>query len=642
METKTCIKCGADLPVEEFSLHHCNKTGKVSRRNVCRACETAQHRARKLARQDLVVTQMDLPFDGDGNPENFQPEISDLVTAYLNLIHWKPENLRTIPLWKYNKHYNLQVEGGDFVEIEDKAEQLLMEFGYFNPQWEWLDAKGKYLVIGDTFGTHTPECVFQLIAQIVKRENINAVIILGHNLDDENLVSNLIASSGVQTIIVAMKDELKDLHAQRGYGYTIVQDHVGIGNIVLRNQEHITPYVKTALGSLDPMLFPGQVIVNCTRQELSVRPTPKGVTKHFVASPGALADPHVRTTINRLIFNSGEGLSVKPTLKDSYLKHRKNETDKCLWERGFIIINKGNFVQRRIFIDRSVGLANSGTLPKALAVSNGVIIDNTGAEYETKQTLVLSDLHLPSLVEDPVIAGLKKSHTNADVVSSGKESVCTQLMTILSQHRPDEIIFNGDIFDCRSFNPHSEYESTHADFAEELERSEKILDNLFNINKEGFNWTITRYLEKIKNKDQIKFLWGNHEDFIRRFTNQYPQFKEYFNQVFVKMLQTYGSVLSLDNNDWYEAGAHVVVHHGSADIFGIGGSNLEKTARTFQRPAIIGHTHSPAIRFGVYRTGCLCKLDQGYNNAQMSDWARGFALIYTSGDMDFIELRNWL
>jgi len=629
VETKTCIKCGASLPVEEFSLHHCNKTGKTTRRNVCRACEIAQHRARKLARQSLVVTQMDLPSDGDGNPANFQPEIADLVTVYLNLIHWKPEALRTVSLAKYNQHFNLDVSEEEFKQIEDNAEQLLNEFGYFNPQFEWFDTKGRYLVIGDTFGTHTPECVFQLINQIVAREGIQTVIILGHNLDDENVVSNLIATSGVRTVVVAMKDELKALHAQRGYGYSIVQDHVRIGNLILRNQEHITPYVKTALSALDPMLYPGQMIVNCTRQELSIRPTPKGINKHFIASPGALADPHVRTTINRLIFNSGEGLSVKPTLKDSYLKHRKNETDKYLWERGFIVINKGNFVQRRIFVDHSVGMANAGTYPKALAVSNGVIIDNTGAEYETKQTLVLSDLHLPGLV-------------STDLNTSGKASVCSQLGMILSELRPDEIIFNGDIFDCRSFNPHSEYESTHADFAEELERSNRVLKGLFNIDNKGFEWTVTRYLENIKTKDQIKFLWGNHEDFIRRFTDQYPQFKEYFNQMFVKMLQTYGSVHSLDDNDWYEAGAHVVVHHGSADIFGVGGNNLEKTARTFQRPAIIGHTHSPAIRFGVYRTGCLCKLEQGYNNSQMSNWARGFALIYTSGDLDFIELRNWL
>lgn len=594
METRTCIKCGAVRPLDQFHLHH-DKNGKITRRNVCNLCENARKRAHYHNEKPILLKSSPT----DGNPEHFKPEISDLVTVYLNLIHWRPLNLRTISLEKYNKHFNLDVTKDEFTQIENSAEQRLNDFGYMNPQSAILDSRGKYLVIGDTFGTHTPECIFKLLKLIVEREKISAVIVLGHNLDDENIISNLITSTGASTIIVAMKDELKDLHAQRGYGYTIVQDHVQIGMITLRNQEHITPYVKTALGSLDPMLFPGQMIVNCTRQELSVRPTPKGWMRHFVASPGALADPHVVTTINRLIFNDGGHLSVKPTNKDSYLKHRKNETDKWLWERGFIILHNDNFVQRRIIVD-------GGT---AYAVSNGVVINSNGRECNTKRTLVLSDLHIPS--------------DNR------------QLPILLEELSPDEVIFNGDIFDCRSFNPHSEYEASHADFQKELDEAKTALSSIFD-QRMRFN-----FMKNLKTLDNIKFLWGNHEDFIRRFTRQFPQFESHFNKVFTKLLQTFGSVVSMDDNEWLVAGHGTIIHHGSADIFGTGGSNLEKTARTFQRSAIIGHTHSPAIRFGVYRTGCLCKMDQGYNNSQMSNWTRGYAIIYTAGLNDFIELRNW-
>lgn len=581
METKRCTKCGRAKPIEDFPYHH---DGQIRRRrNVCKACYNAQRRLRE-----------------SGDPKNFQPDVKDLVTAYLNLIHWDPENLRTIDREKYNKHFNLDVKIREFENIEDAAEQRLEDFGYFTPKTIELSAEDKYLVIGDTFGTHTPEYVFQLLQHLVQREGINAVIVLGHNLDDENIVSNLIASFGVPVILVAIKDELKDLYAQRGYGYDIVQDRVIIGGLTLRNQEHITPYTKTALSQLDPMLFPGRQIVNCTRHEFAIRPTPNTRDMNFVASPGALADPHVVTTINRLILSSGEHVSIRPTNKDSYHKHRKNEVDKTLWERGYILINKGMLLQRRIHVRNNV----------AYTVSKDVVIDSLGNELPTHQTMVISDLHLPYTSEQ-------------------------WLYAIFSTIKPDALIFNGDIFDCRSFNPHNSYEASCTDLKKELEACKKFFKALF-------SRRITACFTEQLSKPDISFLWGNHEDFVIRFARQYPQFADFFLDTFKEILDAYGHVISEDHTDWLEIGAGTYVHHGSADIYGTRGNNLEKTARTFQQPAIIGHTHSPAIRFGVYRTGCLCNLAQGYNNAGMSNWVHGFALCYTYQDMDFIELRNWL
>lgn len=589
-QTKKCLKCGAVRSLEEFPLHH-DRCNKVTRRNVCKECENARKRAHYHNEEPVLLKHV------TGDPQEFKPDVKDLVTVYLNLIHWRPANLRTVSLEKYNKHFNLDVQPIEFTAIEDAAAQRLEEFGYFTPQDACIG--GKTLVIGDTFGTHTPECVFHLLRHIVERESIENVVILGHNLDDENLVSNLIASFGVRTILVAMKDELKDLYAQRGYGYEIVQDHVKIDDIILRNQEHITPYVKTALSQLDPRLFPGRMIVNCTRQELSVRPTPNGQPKNFIASPGCSADPHVVTTINRLIFNDGGHLSVRPTNKDSYHKHRKNETDKWLWERGFIIVNNGNFVQRRIRIEANV----------AYALSNNEVIDSLGNTYDTKTTMVLSDLHMPYL---PI----------------------NQLVTILETYRPDSVIFNGDVFDCRAFNPHNSYEASCVDLKSELEECADQLKLILGNKRSHFADKLTQ--------GTTSFLWGNHEDFVLRFVKQYPQFASLFIGLFNDMMEKYGVVISNEHDDWFNTGFNAVVHHGSADIFGVGGNNLEKTARTFLKPAVIGHTHSPAIRFGVYRTGCLCNMAQGYNNAGMSNWARGFAMVYTAEDKDFIELRNWL
>jgi predicted phosphodiesterase len=543
--------------VEEFHLHH--DGAKVSRRNVCKDCENARKWAHRHNEKPVLLKK------STGDPQQFKPEVKDLVTVYLNLIHWKPDNLRTVSREKYNKHFNLEIDAQEFTAIEDAAEQRLEEFGYFTPQYQTLPYDSKTLVIGDTFGTHTPECVFHLLQLIVEREGIEHVVILGHNLDDENLVSNLIASFGVPTTLVAIKDELKDLYEQRGYGYEIVQDHVLVGDIVLRNQEHITPYVKTALSQLDSRLFPGRQIVNCTRMELSVRPTPSGTQpRYFIASPGALADPHVVTTINRLIFNDGGHLSVRPTNKDSYHKHRKNETDKWLWERGFIILQNNSFVQRRIIVKNGV----------AYGVSNDEVIDSNGAVFGTKTTMVLSDLHLPY-------------------------TKLATLVAILTSFKPDALFFNGDVFDCRSFNPHNTYEASCTDLKDELRQCRMQLEELLDNKRSHFSDNL--------DKDHIGFLWGNHEDFVWRFSKQYPQFASLFEDLFNDMLGKYGKLISSQHQDWYKVGHDVVVHHGSADIFGVGGNNLEKTARTFLKPAIIGHTHSPAIRFGVYRTGRFIK-----------------------------------
>ena len=579
MTDKVCIKCGCKKPVEAFYPHYDH--GVIRYRNVCRVCYNAARRK--------VST---------GNPAEFTPDVKDLVTAYLNLIHWKPENLRSISIEKYNKHFNLSVSDREFTDIEDAAGERLEELGYYSPQSIELPADGSYLVVGDTFGTHTPEEIFRLMRKVVRREKVQRVIVLGHNLDDENIVSNLLADFGVPVTVVAVRDELKDLYAQRGYGYDIVQDHVTIGNITLRNQEHITPYTKTALAHLDPLLYPGRMIVNCTRQELSVRPSP-GMPRNFIASPGALADPHVVTTINRLILSNGEHISLRPTNKDSYHKHRKNETDKLLWERGYILIRNGEVIQRRIFCRHIEDNLVAET------VAGNAVIDQLGNDVPALRILVLSDLHMPR--------------------------ANTQCLDRVLQENPPlyQAVFNGDVFDCRSFNPHSTYEASTSELHTELACSERILK------------MIAADIHKCSGtKPSTVFLWGNHEDFVKRFTRQYPQFAKFFTGVFNKILAKYGKVASSDHQHWMQLTSNTVIHHGSADIFGTGGNNLEKTARTFGTQAVIGHTHSPAIRFGVYRTGCLCELDQGYNNAGMSNWAYGVAMIYATTDYDFIELRN--
>ena len=538
------------------------------------------------------------PTPASGDPNKFQPDIKDMLTAYLNLAHWKPENIGNISRERYNKHFNLEVEEVAFKDLEQKAAERLEEQGYYNATQATFPREGTYLVIGDTFGTHTPEGVFQLLQQVIREEKVSNIICMGHNLDDENLISNLIGKLGAPVTLIAMRDELQYLHAQRDYGYNIVQHSVVIGDILLRNQEHITPYVKTYIGNLDPMMFNGRMIVNCTRQELAIRPTPHYEdTKNFIASPGCLSDPHVVTTINRLIFANGMRAMLRPTNTASYHKHRKNETDKLIWERGFILLKNGKVYQRRIFNDGS----------EYRTIVNGGIMNNSGEHIPCELTLVLSDLHAPYALQGT-------------------------LVSIIQAHPlVNRIIFNGDVLDMRSFNPHNPEEATRVDLQDELEELSTTLERMVG-DSEWRPWHSGGL------PPQIEFLMGNHEDFMLRFVNKYPQFAKCFKKLIWDVLTKYGTITG-DEQDWATIG-NTIVTHGSADIFGLNGNNMEKAARTFQRQTIIGHTHSPAIRFGSYRTGCLCKLAQGYNNSKTSNWEVGYARVYSDEKNEYVELVN--
>ena len=608
MNTRVCTHCGQEKDIQDFSIHY--DRGHVLRfRNVCKACYNAQATEARRLRKGYKLVQpsavqppraevKNRPAPAPGDPKKFVPDIKDLLTAYLNLIHWRPENLNTVTREKYNKHFNLEIDEESFKNLEKKAAERLEEQGYYNATQVSFPGNKTYLVIGDTFGTHTPEGVFQLLQQVVAEENVSNVICLGHNLDDENLISNLIGKLGAPVTMIAMRDELQYLHAQRDYGYDIVQKEVWLGDILVRNQEHITPYVKTYIGNLDPMMFSGRMIVNCTRQELAVRPTPDYEDyKNFIASPGCLADPHVVTTINRLIFADGKRAMLRPTNTASYHKHRKNETDKYLWERGFILVKKGKIYQRRIF--------NEGN--EYRTIINGGIMNNLGVHIPGELTLVLSDLHAPY-------------------------SVRATLGAIISQHPlVNRIIFNGDVLDMRSFNPHNPEEATRVDLLSELQELSTILEELVG----DSSW---KPWHSGGMPPRVEFLMGNHEDFMLRFVNKYPQFASCFKKLIWDILTKYGTITG-DEQDWATIG-HTVVTHGSADIFGLNGNNMEKTARTFQRQTVIGHTHSPAIRFGSYRTGCLCNLAQGYNNAKTSNWEIGYARVYSDDRNEYVELVN--
>ena len=272
-------------------------------------------------------------------------------------------------------------------------------------------------------------------------------------------------------------------------------------------------------------------------------------------------------------------------------KHRKNEDDKLLWEHGWILIDENNDISMRRIVDLD---------GRYKTVIDNQIGDSTGWFLcNTKKIGIAADTHAPY-------------HSDAVMIAAEHFAI----------HGVDNIYLNGDILDCRSFNPHNQFQAAKDDVLQELNGLDEVLKIFHGI-------------------APLSIVYGNHEDFMRRFAEKYPQFYPLFEQALENTYQKYGTIVSANPNYWEKIGASAIIHHGSGDMFGVSGSNLEKSARVFGELCIIGHTHSAAIRFGVYRTGCLCQMDQGYNNAYASNWNYGCAILYTDGETDFVVPINF-
>lgn len=573
MSNKQCKTCGEVKHEDDFGWRH--EKGKKKRRNVCLVCYNAR-------RPHVTPKPKDVTLDHK-KAEN------DNVTRMLNISQWEPERVELVQYEKFIKRFDLDIAEEDFNALKESAQERLRLMGYYNPKHRILPVDQRYIVIGDTFGTHTTDGMFDMLEIIIREEMIDAVVLIGHNIDEENEISNRFLKINIPIHVIPVKDELKEItEFSEEYGFVVTQDFINIGDVIIRNQEYITPYAKTAISALDPVIYKGNHIVNCTRHEYFTRTT--AISPSFVASPGALATPHVATTINKLILQNGGRMNVKPTNKNSYHKHRKNEDDKLLWEHGWILIDENNDISMRRIVELDGGYKT---------VVGGGIMTSKGWPRITEVIGIAADTHAPY---------------HAQEIYQAAEAFVA--------HEVDHIYLNGDILDCRSFNPHNQFQAAKDDVLQELDGLEEVLKTFHGI-------------------APLSIVYGNHEDFMRRFAERYPQFYPLFKQALEKTYQKYGTLVASNPDHWAQIGANAIIHHGSGDMFGVSGSNLEKSARVFGELCIIGHTHSAAIRFGVYRTGCLCQMDQGYNNAYASNWNYGCAILYTDGETDFVVPINF-
>lgn len=575
---KQCTICGEVK--DESNFYYALDKGIRRYKSACKDC--MRHKAVKHYHAKKGNTYI---------PNEPKKDKVDIVTKFLDACDYNPDNLNQISKDKFRRCFKVE-EQFNFEQLKKDAYARLESLGYCNPETLNFYDDGNYLVIGDTFGKKTSTAKFKLLYNIVEASDVKAVIAIGHNTDDYNDVSNAFKKFTVPVFFIPIKSELKDInnYCQQDTNSHIILDNIEIGGINIRNQEHITPYVKTAISNLDPLLYKNKCIVNCTRHEYFSRACSFGSTS-FIASPGAMAEPHVIRVAYKLTLTNGGRVNVTPAGRDSFLKYRKNDIDKELWECGCIMVNKQG-MDTQIQMVR-IHEDNNGN---PSCVVNGTYITDTVRLPIRPEYAVLSDLHAP--------------YVDYETFKHVKQ--------MLEATKPHQIVVNGDFMDCRSMNPHNPYEASTANFQQEVNTTATIASCL-----SGFC-------------DNLLMLFGNHEDFIRRFTEQYPQLKDFIYHAIRDRLTEYGTVGLTDRNYVLIENAITLVH-GSNNLYGVSGKQIEKLARSVCRNTIMGHTHAPAIRFGVYCSGCLCDMDQGYNNSVTTNWQQGFILVYVYKGIPYIQ-----
>lgn len=571
---KKCKVCGQLKPESEFYRNV--DRGVVRLKNHCKACENKKRKERYRNSKnngDIWIPEKE---------KTVKESQVDMVTKFLDACDYKAENINQLPEDKFRRLFRIE-EDLDYEELKQEASERLTELGYNNPMFAHFTEDGDYLIFGDTFGKKTSTAKFAVLQRLSDLLFNPTVIVIGHNTDDYNDVSYELNNFNSPVYFLPIANELKDINnfCKQADDCHIVLDTIKVGDISIKNQEHITPYVKTAISSLDPLLYSGKCIVNCTRHEYFQRTSTFG--KQYICSPGAMAEPHVVRVAYKLTLTNGGRINVKPVGRDSFLKYRKNNVDKDLWECGCIIIHVNN---GRTDIEL-VRINTEDTI--SCVLRDGTYIDSVdGVEYISPYLAVLSDIHSP----------------NYD--SWDYDILYNQLL----DHTPDKIVINGDLMDCRSVNPHNKYQAAKSDFADELNITVGLL----------------RELQEIA---PVEIIWGNHEAFLHRFVEQFPQLVSFFMESVENRLQEYADLVSNGKNDVIPyCNRQLFITHGANDLYGVAGKQIEKIAKSIDKHTLMGHTHSPAIRFGVYCAGCLCYNDQEYNNDVTLNWAHGYLLVY--------------
>ena len=587
---RKCSVCGKVKVLKEFPVRGKRANVTPSYRGCCKHCWKHLHRESNKAyeeRKKQKHEQYNINTDVYQQYILMLAECSDYSIDRLDLMN-KEDFTTACSLADFDL---------SFTTLKEKTFAYLDELGIGNPSFVEIEEDGNILVMGDTFGQHTRSAMFNLINNIVDTYKVHTIVVVGRQLDEHDTLSNRFADIKAKLIFVATADEITKLHKiNKDLKATIVRDYVKVGGVTVRNQEQITPDMTKGISTLDQFIFKGAVVVNCTRQEFANRFSDNKVS--FIASPGTLAEKHVRKVINKILLKGGQSIST--CLTKSFHKYRRNQEDLAYWSQGVVILNKkgSSVIPVMLPIKQLNGLyvtAYDGVV--TTSESNG---SGTKQEFDIKQTIIISDLHIPQ--------------HNVNALRS--------LLSYMSQRWFDNIVFAGDICDGNAVNHHiiSKNRIPEYTMRDELLATASVLDAFDSYNNDD--------------DTRVIFMKGNHEDFVRKYGLQADTvgIATVLTEVWDSLFSQY-STQTIEPTDSLVLDG-VTITHGHTGIAVQGSTNTEKAARAFG-DSVVGHSHSSEIRFGSVRSGCLCnKMDY----TGITKWDTSVVTITTVADVPFISL----
>ena len=153
-----------------------------------------------------------------------------------------------------------------------------------------------------------------------------------------------------------------------------------------------------------------------------------------------------------------------------------------------------------------------------------------------------------------------------------------------------------------------------------------------------------------QNMDSTIIVSSNHDDMLDR-AMKYSDWKHNIRnaELFIEMLgislkapdgiipyyvnNKYKNIKALGLNDSYVRHGVELALHGHKGPNGSRGT-IQSFSRLSQK-TIIGHSHSPAIRWGCYQVGISCQMDHGYNTG-LSGWAYAGVTLNKHGKRQMI------
>jgi len=543
--------------------------------SVERKAQTTNWQAWKAAIGENTDNPEALPTDKEQLKER-------LINSLVVLSRYDHDRLQQIDEKEFLRKISFEEESLsiDFDIIRKGASDQLDSLGFGNPELVNY-GEGTYIIVGDSHGKHTKTEMFELLQQVNKYLKPTKIIHIGHILDDDNDISYNWGKIK-NLVVVAKIEELKIVQEQRNkydFSYDVVRGAIQLGkDLLVMNQDIISDYVKTPISSLDSQIFDNKVIVNCHRLELMPKCSNEDIS--YFASPGAICEKHINSTIKQIDFEDSR--TVKQAYYGGFSKYRRMQHMYNYWNQGLIIVHVSKTGEHTLIpsIIKEIGKQNYVTS------YFDKMITRKGLANPDKKIFVNADTHSPN-------------HDNK--VLDIQEQVC-------NDYKADVYVNVGDAHDFRCLN--------HHDMDKGIMITENILDESAKV-----HYVLKRMATWAK---ESHLIYGNHERFAADFMAKFPQFNNYLDFKFLCSLNLLGYTLTSLKNVLRIGSAKFI--HGDLTMYGQPGNKLEKTARTFGDDTFVGHVHYPSIRFGSYSVGLSGRLDQDYNEPTASTWIHGFGL----------------